>query len=177
MRNPYIFHFHLQIKISTILLIFSLAECYHPFPQLSTNYHYKTLFPELSQYFESTVSAAPHPIRFNGEFNLKHPITFPSYVPLEDSFSLGKLKGRTYLPPSIPVNLFTPNTIVQPAETKGQIEEYNKALQEEARELEQQRNGVAMDVEGLKDPDIDESTNLRNYVSVKSREYNYNYFS
>lgn len=78
-------------------------------------------------------------------------------------------KPNVNAPPTYP--LFTPNKIDQRAETDGQIEEYNKALAEEAEEKEQQENELSF-------PDhkkvfaIPKSTH---YVNVRRHDYNYKY--
>jgi hypothetical protein len=75
------------------------------------------------------------------------------------------------------VNLFTPNTVQQPAETPGQFENYRKALEEEAREAEKEKNAVTVafgrGIGGLT------RGAARSYVSVKmtggDKTYNYGY--
>lgn len=50
--------------------------------------------------------------------------------------------NRHRKPPPSAASLFVPNTVQQPAETAGQIDNYKKALEEEARELEKQQNDI-----------------------------------
>lgn len=96
------------------------------------------------------------PVQFSGGFYLNRPpMLFP---PLPPPFGLramqhgGKLierflqatraAGNAFRPPPSAESLFRPNTVQQPAETVGQVKNYQKALEEQAREVERQENDI-----------------------------------
>ncbi|RZC37675.1 hypothetical protein BDFB_006309 [Asbolus verrucosus] len=82
--------------------------------------------------------------------------------------------GNPFLTPALPaVNLFTPNTVQQPAETPGQVANYRKALEAEAREAAREANKITTD------PYLGGGIAPKGYVNVKVRRgdkaYNYSY--
>lgn len=129
----------------------------------------------MRNYFETTLRVHPHPIRLSPEFSINPLPVSPSFGSFRRGFLFHNQRDFQ-LPACFPANLFTPNTIRQPAETKGQIEEYRKDREEEAKELESERNRVLSSSDGFTDViDTGESRNIENYVRVKARNFNYSY--
>lgn len=134
-------------------------------------------FSEPNNNFQSNINSAPYPVRFNQECNSYYQGVPSSFNTGE--FSLGNVEENNRLPPYAAVNLFTPNTIDQPAETQGQINEYNKDLEERARELERERNGMMTSNEAMmSNADINPAGNTdssEQYVNFNHRDFSYAY--
>ncbi|XP_044258840.1 uncharacterized protein LOC123007540 [Tribolium madens] len=86
--------------------------------------------------------------------------------------------GNPLLTPAIlPVDLFTPNTEQQPAETPGQFRNYIKALEEEAKEAEKAENAITTTT--LRDEIRKSADEPKGYVTFKmergAKSYNYGY--
>lgn len=163
----------LTILIFTLQISDSFGQ-YSPSP---ASYHYDTTFPEIADFFETTLREAQKPNRLHACSSLRQRASSPSFQQFEEGFYFGEAEDSIRLPPSFPVNLFTPNTIEQPAETMGQIEQYRKAMEDEARESQNEMNGV---VSGTQDSvyltDFDGTRDSRNqYVRVQNRGYNYSF--
>ncbi|XP_050505127.1 uncharacterized protein LOC114329144 [Diabrotica virgifera virgifera] len=130
------------------------------------NYHQELIYPS-KDLFGSSLS-----LDFSLGLSLKKPrIEIPPFTQFA-LFESPKING----PPVFP--LFTPNTVDQRPETVGQIEEYKKALAEEAEEKlkEQQENVIPSSFRqfsGLGSFDL--TTKPTHYVNVKSDAYTYKY--
>lgn len=136
-------------------------------------------YPELGNYFQSQINSAPYPGIANTGYNSHlHAISLP-LNPDTGEFSLGNEGENNRRPPYFSVSLFTPNTIDQPAETKGQIEAYNKDLEEQAREFNRERNGMTSDVGGsMNNADsnpMESMENSEHYVNFNHRDFSYTY--
>lgn len=151
----------------TMIILSEASGRYDPF---SYNIEYDTPSYEISHYFDSTLGVHRHPLSSSSS----------RHIPIEDQFSFENVKERN-VPPFRSANLFTPNTIHQSAETKGQIDQYNMDLVERARELEMERNsssttssnmGNSEDVTNSKD-----NENNRHYVNVNNNGFKYNYYT
>ncbi|XP_063909250.1 uncharacterized protein LOC135126940 [Zophobas morio] len=125
-----------------------------------------------------------HEIIFSNEDLLSQSDSDPEILPLattsrvsseSDFLPAGNVFSRG--PALDSVDLFTPNTVQQPAETPGQIENYRKALEEEAREAERAENAITTVFRDR----IGGESNLqpKSYVSVKvglgNKRYDYGY--
>nr|XP_023022784.1 uncharacterized protein LOC111511016 [Leptinotarsa decemlineata] len=159
-------------KILCVLLTITtitIATRQHRTP--SSTYHQETDFPSSKNYLEGSLTFDKHPVHVSAGFHLKPPprVRVPSLPPLD--FLMRREPFPR--PPFSPSFLFIPNTIEQTAETKGQIEEYEKALREERLEQGQDRattQGRFSEVE-----DLEGTTQPTHFVSVRGKEYNYNY--
>ncbi|KAG5879553.1 hypothetical protein JTB14_016808 [Gonioctena quinquepunctata] len=141
-------------------------------------YEQETAYPSSRNFFEGAISFDAHPVSVSAGFHVNPPpiLRLPFLPPLP----LAGLDFPTHpasfkRPPFLPVSLFTPNTVEQTAETKGQIEEYEKALREEALEKEQEQDRAYSGGQFSESGDLERTTQATHFVSVKSREYNYNY--
>nr|XP_008201540.1 PREDICTED: uncharacterized protein LOC103315211 isoform X2 [Tribolium castaneum] len=86
--------------------------------------------------------------------------------------------GNPLLAPALhSVDLFTPNTVQQPAETPGQFRNYMKALEEEAKEAEKAENAITTTT--LKGEIREAAGEPKGYVSFKmergAKSYKYGY--
>lgn len=157
---------NLRPTMLTFFTTFLLSEAYG---QFSGSQNYDATFSGIGNYFDETLRVRPRPIPYNNGYNSR-PVP-PSYIP----FSMGNVEGSR-LPLCRPVNLFTPNTIQQPAETKGQIDMYNKDMMERQRELAMERSMDTSDVvESGLNGNANETGNSGFYVNVNSNGFNYNY--
>lgn len=152
------------------LTTITLSEASGRYEPFSYNIEYGTPSYEISHYFDSTLEAH------------RYPVSSPSslHIPIGDQFTFENVKERNR-PPFRSANLFTPNTIQQSAETKGQIDQYNMDLVERAKELEMEKNGSSTtssnmgnseDVTGSK-----ETENNGHYVNVNNKGFKYNYYT
>lgn len=143
---------------------------------VSSSFHDDTMFSKLGSFFDTTLRPTSYSVRLKDDLSLKYTDTSNLFIPFKGGIWCENLLKNIQLSFSFSVNLFTPNTFDLPAETKGQIEEYKKALKEEATELEKEKNLNTLYTESVKN--FEESPkNLRNYVNVRSSGFNYSYFT
>lgn len=95
--------------------------------------------------------------------NYNSPVYYTQDAFFQDQFN----NAPARIPAKLPVRLFTPNTEQQPAVTQGQLENYRKDLEEEAKELEQARNQLTNNRSSFFNIDSIDNDKLKGgYVSV-----------
>lgn len=153
-----------MFRLIVIILAFgTLSQCHQrQSRQIIRNYQYETVYPASRNYLEGAYNHDHSPWKLSKGVRLK-PLQLRQPLPLPPTQF--DFRGKYSQPAFLPANLFTPNTIEQPAETQGQIDEYRKALDEEEREAQG---------EGSR-PVWAATTEGSNFISVKSKDYNYNY--
>lgn len=137
---------------------------------LKKTYHYELIHPKLSNSLDRSVGYHRSPVtktRFPPSF-LPPPKLSPRPPPLVPDVLNNLFQDRPGVPKKLH-RLFTPNTIHEPAVTLGQIENFQKDLEELI--MEEERNNVA-DKFGRDDFDRSEPK-LR--VKVNGGLYHYNY--
>lgn len=151
-----LFHSILLFTTFTLTPAQTLLNTYH-FPSAQ----YEIIYPFNGD--EGQLRSFPRPIRVHEKIAVKTEL--PPRI----------LQGAGYsIPVSPAVGLFTPNTVQQPAETRGQIENYYKALEEEAREADKAANQLDADPALF-------GAGVQSYVNVRlhgagDKQYNYGYF-
>lgn len=158
------------------LHILSVAYSHQDFfqlkPVVKKTYHYELLHPKLSNSAPRSITYYRNPVaksRFPPSF--LPPPKLPPHAPPLVPDNLNHLFQER---PRVPKNLhrlFTPNTIHEPAVAVGQIENFQKDLEELAMEEEEERNNLA-DKFGKDDFDRSEP---KWEVKVNGGLYNYNY--
>lgn len=150
-----------------MILSFFLTLCLlEAYGQFAESQNYDTTFSGIGDYFEQTLRMRPRPFAYGSGYNPRPaPISYQPYI----------MEGNRS-PPCRPANLFTPNTIQQPAETKGQIDMYNMDMKERARELAMERNMATSDVmDSGYNGNSNETQSSGYFVNVNSNGFNYNY--
>lgn len=152
------------------LTMLILSEASGRFDPYSYNIEYGIPSYDISHYFDSTLRVHPHPVSSSSS----------RHIPIEDQFTFEDVQEHRR-PPFRSANLFTPNTIQQPAETKGQIDQYNMDLVERANELEMERNGsTTTSSNNGNSEDVTDSRHIANnghYVNVNNNGFKYNYYT
>ncbi|XP_060524631.1 uncharacterized protein LOC132701021 [Cylas formicarius] len=117
---------------NTKCLILVVVAC---FSAGDAQYRQEIVFPGFGAQFQGETRVGGRPIQTTAGFNLNPPppLTIIQSFPFSSALFSGNYRSG-FLPPPPPfTNLFTPNTIRQPVESRGQAEEYKKAVDEEQR--------------------------------------------
>ncbi|XP_018567241.1 uncharacterized protein LOC108907892 [Anoplophora glabripennis] len=164
------------LALHILTFAYSLQGVLQLKPTLKRTFHYELLHPKLSNSAPRSVAYLSRPVEISTPYppllpSLKLP-TQPPLVPdiLNNLFQQGP-KNVKEISNNHLDHLFTPNTINEPAVTLGQIENYNKDLEELAKE-EREQNKASSDLKKL--DEFDKSA-PKLHVSVNSGLYNYNY--
>lgn len=185
------------MNVAKFLLVISFFDClsqaYRQYRQTVRNFQQEFSSPR-KHFFRIPLNNYRKPISFSTVFD-RNPSRYSLPLKFFD-FASSSYPSRGFspdsifrkgedpfgLPPFFPKVIFTPNEIDERPETEGQIREFQKDLEEQARETETDTSNLTSAFNnftgfdghgGTGEADL---TTKSYFVSVRSKQYNYTYF-